>query len=133
MGLTAVQPNPNRMETLPCTDTYRRPERSGRQCSASALSSSHPGRGGDRSRGPKGSGSLRVEISASDKARVVGDHETVTVANTGPAPQRDVLAMLSLVDVTGSLAAPLGLEDWTAAPEAAHASQLLPGASVGRT
>ena len=85
--------------------------------------------------GPKGSGSLRVEISASDKARVVGDHETVTitVTNTGPALQRDVLAMLSLVDVTGSLAAPLGLEDWTPAPEAAHASQLLPGASVGRT
>jgi hypothetical protein len=41
--------------------------------------------------------------------------------------------MLSLVDVTGSLAAPLGLEDWTPAPEAAHASQLLPGTSVGRT
>jgi hypothetical protein len=83
---------------------------------------------------PEGSEVLRVEISASGTARVAGDHETVTVTvtNTGPTPQQDVLAMLSLVDVAGSLATPLGLEDWTPAPEAAHAARLLPGASVSR-
>lgn len=84
---------------------------------------------------PEGSRLLQVEIFASGAARVAGDHETmtVTVTNTGPTPQQDVLAMLSLVDVTGALATPLGLEDWTPAPEAAHAAQLLPGASVSRT
>ena len=54
-------------------------------------------------------------------------------AENGPAGPKGSGSMLSLVDVTGSLTAPLGLEDWTTAPEAAHASQLLPGASVGRT
>jgi hypothetical protein len=85
--------------------------------------------------GPEGAGSLRVQISAVGAARVAGDHETVTVTvtNTGPTPQQDVLAMLSLVDVTGPLATPLGLEDWTPAPEAAYAAQLLPEASVSRT
>src|SRR6266851_6498013 len=94
-----------------------------------------PARAEVASAGPEGSSPLRVQISATGAARVAGDHETVTVTvtNTGSTPQQDVLVLLSLVDVTGSLATPLGLEDWTPAPEAAYAAQLLPGASVSRT
>jgi len=78
---------------------------------------------------------LRLELRGVGDARVAGDHERVTamVTNTGPAPLHDVLLMLSLADVTGSLAVPLGLEDWTPAPEAAHAATLLPGRQLTGT
>jgi hypothetical protein len=78
---------------------------------------------------------LRVEVTGVGGARLAGDHETITatVTNGGPTPLHDVLVMLSLVDVTASPAVPLGLEDWTPDPTAAHAATLAPGAMVGRT
>jgi hypothetical protein len=78
---------------------------------------------------------LRVDVAGLGDARLTGDHETITatVTNAGPTPLHDVLVMLSLVDVTASPAVPLGLEDWTPDPTAAHATTLAPGAIVGRT
>ena len=74
-------------------------------------------------------GPLRLDLRTVGGARVVGDHETVTatVTNTGHEPLHDVLVMLSLADVGGSPAVPLGLEDWTPEPEAARALTLQPG------
>lgn len=72
---------------------------------------------------------LGVELAGDGGARVAGDHETftATVRNKGTTVLHDLVVMLSLLDVTGSPAVPLGLEDWTPAPEAAHAASLAPG------
>jgi hypothetical protein len=80
-------------------------------------------------------GPLRLDLRNVGGARVVGDHETVTatVTNTGHEPLHDVLVMLSLVDVGGSPAVPLGVEDWTPEPEAARAPTLQPGQQLTGT
>ncbi len=78
---------------------------------------------------------LQVQLTATGGARLVGDHARVvaTVANTGSRPLRDVVLMLSLLDVSGSPAVPLGVEDWTPTPEAVHAASLAPGAHLTGT
>jgi hypothetical protein len=80
-------------------------------------------------------GPLRISLSGVGGARLAGDHETVTVTvtNAGAKPLQDVLVMLSLADVSGSPAVPLGLEDWTPAPEAAHAATLAQGEQLTGT
>lgn len=80
-------------------------------------------------------GPLRISLIGVGGARLAGDHETVTatVTNAGAKPLHDVLVMLSLADVTGSRAVPLGLEDWTPAPEAARAATLAPGEQLTGT
>ena len=82
-----------------------------------------------------GAGPLRISLTGVGGARLAGDHETVTVTvtNAGAKPLQDVLVMLSLADVTGSPAVPLGLEDWTPAPEAAFAATLAPGEQLTGT
>ena len=80
-------------------------------------------------------GPLRISLVGAGGARLAGDHETVTVTvtNAGAKPLQDVLVMLSLADVAGSPAVPLGLEDWTPAPEAAFAATLAPGQQLTGT
>lgn len=80
-------------------------------------------------------GPLRISLSGVGGARLAGDHETITVTatNAGAKPVQDVRVMLSLADVTGSPAVPLGLEDSTPAPEAAFAATLAPGQQLTGT
>lgn len=80
-------------------------------------------------------GPLRISLTGVGGARLAGDHETVTVTvtNAGAKPLQDVLVMLSLADVTRSPAVPVGLEDWTPAPEAAPAATLAPGQQLTGT
>lgn len=82
-----------------------------------------------------GTSSLRLEQSVLDDTHAVGNHLTVTATatNTGPAPVHDVVVMLSLLDTSVWPAIPLGLEDWTPAPEAVQAPMLAPGGSVTAT
>jgi len=71
---------------------------------------------------------LRADLAGHGGVWVVGDRETIiaTVTNTGTKPLHDLVVTLSLLDMTGSPAVPLRLEDWTPAPEAAHAASLAP-------
>jgi LPXTG-motif cell wall-anchored protein len=75
---------------------------------------------------------LDVRLAVKGEARVAGDHAvaTATLTNNGARPVRDVVLMLSLADVTGSPAVPLGVEDWTPTPEGVHAAELAPGARL---
>ncbi|HYM67352.1 MAG TPA: hypothetical protein VEW68_08685, partial [Patescibacteria group bacterium] len=78
---------------------------------------------------------LQMDITSTGGARRAGDHETITatVTNTGAQPVDRILLMLSLADVTRTLAVPLGLEDWTPDPGAARATTLEPGQRLSRT
>ncbi len=83
----------------------------------------------------QGTAPVRVELTAHEGARLVGDHETVTatVTNTGSTLVHEVILLLSLVDSTGTPAVPLGLEDWTPTPEAVRTTTLAPGAQLTGT
>ena len=69
------------------------------------------------------------------RARLAGDHETVTasISITGALPLHDVFLLLSLLDVSNFPAVPQGLEDWTPHPDAVHAATLAPGAELTAT
>lgn len=78
---------------------------------------------------------MDIGLVVTGEARVAGDHAgaVASLTNTGIQPLRDVVLMLSLADVTGSLAVPLGVEDWTPTPEAVHAAELASGAKLTGT
>jgi hypothetical protein len=78
---------------------------------------------------------LQVHLTSVGRARLAGDHETVTatISKTGALPVHDVFLLLSLLDVSKSPAVPQGLEDWTPHPDAVHAVTLAPGAELTTT
>lgn len=75
---------------------------------------------------------LFLSLVTRGEAFASGDHTAAvaTLTNTGSEPLRDVALMISLADVTGSPAVPLGVEDWTPTPEAVHVPELAPGARL---
>jgi hypothetical protein len=78
---------------------------------------------------------LRIELASASHPRAAGDRAvvTATVTNAGTLPLDDVVLMLSLVDRSGAPAVPLGVEDWTASPEAGHVARLEPGRGLARS
>jgi hypothetical protein len=78
---------------------------------------------------------LQVHLTGVGRARLAGDHETVTatISHTGTLPLHDVFLLLSLLDVSNFPAVPQGLEDWTPHPDAVHAVTLAPGAELTTT
>jgi hypothetical protein len=78
---------------------------------------------------------LRIELTSASHPHAAGDRAvvTATVTNAGTLPLDDVVLMLSLVDRSGTPAVPLGVEDWTASPEAGHVARLEPGRGLARS
>jgi hypothetical protein len=78
---------------------------------------------------------LRVAMTSASTPQAVGARAvvTATVTNTGTLPLGGMIVMLSLVDRSGTPAVPLGVEDWTASPEAGHVARLEPAQTFAKT